>query len=798
MSNTAAQESPEPRLEQLFSEPGASLEKCEASVVVIPDFDVPTVRSWQDGWHNCWLQTRLPASVLNPCVLSFEPGLKINDGFTWQKVVEYGDLLLSQLLHRDKCDAGFRERPLFFVAHGLAGFILKRTIGVLFERFFDAAYRGIIAATTGIVFLGCPSPASHKPRDLERLLLMLKAISKHASKTKSAQGNSSIITANIAQKFSDAGVESPVLSVYETKVSKVGKNIFAPRQLLVDKQFCETMTRRERLIGIDCTHEELCNFNTTSSLEREITAFFSLALDMKKMMSEVVPSYARQSNSSRTPTFSDIREVQVRIENASMADTSRSTNNSIYASTDESYVRLPSISSSVSSSRRAAKLPCYILPPHERNPEFAGRKDTLRMLDKALLPSSNSTPSTQNRLKTFALCGIGGVGKTQIAVEFVYSRMKEFNAVFWVHAADAGKLSNDYVNIATELGLEEVDKAPDSAVARNVVLQWLSCPVEAGYRSTEDLSLSTTKWLMIYDNVESLADLRDFWPIGGNGSILITSRDPLAKTQTYFHSSEGVDVEPFETGDCASWLRKLTNYNKTPEDIELSEVIAEKLSNLPLAISQIAGAILRQNLTFSEFLDYYKQESFRAQIYQSDYKHMQRPIWTTFAFEGLSAEAAALLNVICFLDPDSIHESLFTSLIGTAEAGKIKLAGFPTKSIEYVVARTQLTKSSLVRRTVGSKGITVHRIVQDSAMGRMEPKVLLSAFGTSLRLLSIAWPSTNVQDWSHERGKISAPLVPHIHHLMTQYDMSQTLQETYDHNNEFGRLLAEAAWSVTT
>jgi len=207
----------EPQLIPLFSEPGASLEKFRATVIVVPDFD-QSATSWHDNWHNCWLQTRLPAIVTDPCVLSFEPGLKINEGFSWQRVVEYGDFLLGQMLLRDKRDAGFRERPIFFIAHGLGGFILKRAIGVMFERFFDSVYRGIIEATCGIVFLGCPSPAAHRPRDLERVVMMLKAISKHSSKAKATRGNASTITANIAQKFSDAGIEAPVLSVYETKV----------------------------------------------------------------------------------------------------------------------------------------------------------------------------------------------------------------------------------------------------------------------------------------------------------------------------------------------------------------------------------------------------------------------------------------------------------------------------------------------------------------------------------------------------------------------------------------------------
>ena len=366
---------------------------------------------------------------------------------------------------------------------------------------------------------------------------------------------------------------------------------------------------------------------------------------------------------------------------------------------------------------------------------------------------------------------MGGLGKTQIAIEYVYSRKHEFDAIFWVHAADPAKLANDFMQIAIRLDLAQSGDLQDQVIARDLVLEWLSTGQSGQSRSTQYASTRVVKWLIVFDNAESLTDLRDYWPTG-LGSILVTSRDPLAKTQTYFYSPHGLELEPFKPEESAAWLRKLTHYDKTPEDIELSSEIVDKLSHLPLAISQVAGAIHRQNLSFSEFLEFYKEEPFRAQIYRSEYGRRQMPIWAAFAFKELSAYAASLLDVVCFLDPDSIPERLFTSVAGTEAVEQISLLGFPQNNLGFVEARTELTRCSLLRRNVQLKELTVHRIVQDSAIADMAQERLVSAFRASLRLITLAWPSTTVQDYNVERGKKSAPLLPHIVRLRAQYDLS--------------------------
>jgi hypothetical protein len=96
----------------------------------------------------------------------------------------------------------------------------------------------------------------------------------------------------------------------------------------------------------------------------------------------------------------------------------------------------------------------YMLKLHLRNSEFFGREDILQKLNNALSTHVDDQNSSSSQLKTFAICGVGGLGKAQIATEFAYRSQKNFDAVFLLQASDTGKLAQSYAEIAGLLGLE--------------------------------------------------------------------------------------------------------------------------------------------------------------------------------------------------------------------------------------------------------------------------------------------------------------------------------------------------------
>ncbi len=189
-----------------------------------------------------------------------------------------------------------------------------------------------------------------------------------------------------------------------------------------------------------------------------------------------------------------------------------------------------------------------------RNPGFVGRDATLVGVRERL--RSGGTAVVQ------VLHGVGGVGKTQMAIEYAYRYAGAYDVVWWVSAEETGLIGAQYAALAVELEL--APPRADTASAVGALRAYLR---------------SHGRWLLVLDNAESSRDLRDWLP-AGPGHIVITSRNPgwgeLA-------ARVGVDVLP------------------RPESVELIHVsrpgageaeadrLAEALGDLPLALVQAAG-----------------------------------------------------------------------------------------------------------------------------------------------------------------------------------------------------------------
>ena len=148
--------------------------------------------------------------------------------------------------------------------------------------------------------------------------------------------------------------------------------------------------------------------------------------------------------------------------------------------------------------------------PHQPNPFFTGRQRVLDDLRSAFI-------GEEARLLKQVLIGQPGIGKTQVAVEYVYRYSKEYQTILWVTADTRDVLISDYLRLAAILDLTEKDD-PDKQRVIDGVKQWLN---------------NHQGWLLVVDNADDPNLLGDFLPQEGQGHVLLTARDPEVGTRAY-------------------------------------------------------------------------------------------------------------------------------------------------------------------------------------------------------------------------------------------------------------------------
>ena len=486
-------------------------------------------------------------------------------------------------------------------------------------------------------------------------------------------------------------------------------------------------------------------------------------------------------------------------------------------SEDDGYVNLGNRSraeittlSELSHGPKSLVVPFTTLKPSERNAQFFGRQDMLTLIENALLPTNESAQTRrQDSCREFAICGLGGMGKTELAREFAFSREGHFDAVFWIEAEQDTQLSEGFAAIASQLGHTDTDK--DRVVARHIALEWLNNPVKrpssklhlgGGHHDSgsgdsslkEDSELAT--WLLIFNNADDLALLKDFWPASRKGSVLLTSRDPVAR-----HGRSGINLEPLPLEDAAILLRRLSEAD-SPKDLQASLDIAERLGGLPLAVTQIAAYIARFEMTLPEFLVFFDKQPSIERVAKDKHtelqlrEHYRHSLFTVWAFERLSAQSGALLEVLSFLNPDLISESLFGTIFTNSSGSKVPLVdGFPSTYDEYLEARVDLTRVSLVRRNKGEAKLSLHRLVQDVVRSQMTRTRTVEILELTALLVLQAWP-TGFLRFDHDTATwdASEELLPHILKLKQFFQQHSEDIESGDAKRNLARLLLFAGW----
>lgn len=209
-----------------------------------------------------------------------------------------------------------------------------------------------------------------------------------------------------------------------------------------------------------------------------------------------------------------------------------------YDSDISTTLEQPGTSTNFVPTRRELQLPCHLIEP-SRNVKFEDKSEQiLRLLDEKLLPTiqEESLPPSRSfpRVKSFLIWGKGGLGKTEIALEYAHTRKDKFEAIFWLDGSTIEKLRQGFRMIAEKLGLlskEEIAGQSDKKV-KKIVLNWLANPTRHNLSEQADQGIPVD-WLIVFDDVIDETLPRKFCPRPGSGhhyshgAVVITSQKPL-------------------------------------------------------------------------------------------------------------------------------------------------------------------------------------------------------------------------------------------------------------------------------
>jgi len=330
--------------------------------------------------------------------------------------------------------------------------------------------------------------------------------------------------------------------------------------------------------------------------------------------------------------------------------------------------------------------PPAALPPNnlpDRNPHFTGREYALGKIHEAFL-----TGNTVSLRQT--ITGLGGVGKTQTAIEYAYRHACDYKDIWWIDAE--GGVEAGYRDFAKKKGLlPKVETATDPDVLY-FVKRWFD---------------ENINYLFIYDNVENFGTLEGRLP-RNTGHVLITTRDD--------HPPEGkqVDIEVFDPCEAAAFLKERSGRD---DDADIG-ALAERLGYFPLAIEQAAAYISVNGKTCRQYLSILGEHGLdiftRRGSKAFNYVSTVNATWLV-SLEKIGNESARqLLDLCACLAPDNIPQDM---LIRSRDVLPEPLSRTLANELNLTDAIYELREYSLMKEKDGY--LSLHRLLQEVVMAEL-------------------------------------------------------------------------------
>jgi hypothetical protein len=343
---------------------------------------------------------------------------------------------------------------------------------------------------------------------------------------------------------------------------------------------------------------------------------------------------------------------------------------------------------------------------------LAGREDLLAELDARL--AGRPGP------RVAVLCGLGGAGKTSVAVEYAYRHLAEVGVCWQFSAEDPAVLAAEFAVLAAQLGAREVVDPRDPVASVHAVL-----------------AQAETGWLVAFDNAQDRSSVERFVPPAGPGRVLITTQNQ------HWPPGQALDVPVLDLEVAADFLVSRTG----DPDQAVARELAGELGGLPLALEQAAAYMQATGITLARYLPLFRARQADLLARGEAAGHPANVAATLgLALSRLTEQAptaAGLMRLLAFLAPEPVPLALLhagektAGLLGPEATVVGPLLGDPVAAGDAIAA---LRRYSLVS-PAGDDLVLVHRLVQAITRAQLSAKAADQWGQTAAALVDAAIPA---------------------------------------------------------
>lgn len=413
-----------------------------------------------------------------------------------------------------------------------------------------------------------------------------------------------------------------------------------------------------------------------------------------------------------------------------------------------------------------------VLPPHNLplatiGDLFMGRDDIMDTLASRL---GGARP-------VIALHGMGGIGKTRLAVEYAWRHARDYSALLFVSAETPEILNTSLASLAATLNLPQQNE-PEDPVKIAGVLAWLA---------------TNPNWLLILDNIDdekAAGAVVNLLPKLANGKTLITAR-----YERFPPAAPMLRLDVLEPEPARDFLLARTQAGRraAPEDSARAAELAEALGYLALALEQAGAFISTQRISFERYLAYWRDE--RARVVDwfdktasgSNHDKGLAAVWTT-SVARLSPPARRLFDRIAFLAPEPIPEFLLD--VRAPKSGPHAEDTFDARAALGELYAYSLAAPAEIEGRFRQSAFIVHRLVQDFARANMDEKRKDEMLRETLAWVNAAFDGDPVDVLTWPRLD---PLAVHAQNIAETADKAGIIEPTVRLIHAVGNLFREQA-----